>query len=90
VARNDPERTLRDLGRRIAELRESRGLTQEQLAGSIDISPRYIQRIEAGEQNVTILTLILFAEGLGVKVTDLFIAPRSKGPRPPGRPKRAR
>ena len=38
-----------DLGLKIAELRQQKGLTQEKLAEYCDISTRTIQRIESGE-----------------------------------------
>jgi uncharacterized Tic20 family protein len=38
-----------DLGQKIAELRQEKGLTQEQLAEECEISTRTIQRIESGE-----------------------------------------
>ncbi len=38
-----------DLGLKVAELRQAKGLTQEQLAGICEVSPRTIQRIESGE-----------------------------------------
>jgi uncharacterized Tic20 family protein len=38
-----------DLGLKIAELRQQKGLTQEKLAESCDVSTRTIQRIESGE-----------------------------------------
>lgn len=38
-----------DLGRKIAELRQQKGLTQEKLAEYCEVSSRTIQRIESGE-----------------------------------------
>lgn len=38
-----------DLGLKIAELRQDKGLTQEQLAEDCEVSARTIQRIESGE-----------------------------------------
>lgn len=38
-----------DLGLKIAELRQEKGLTQEQLAEECEVSTRTIQRIESGE-----------------------------------------
>jgi len=38
-----------DLGLKVAELRQQKGLTQEQLAAMCEVSPRTIQRIESGE-----------------------------------------
>lgn len=37
------------LGLKVSELRQQKGLTQEQLAERCEVSPRTIQRIESGE-----------------------------------------
>lgn len=37
-----------DLGLKVAELRQQRGFTQEQLAENCEVNPRTIQRIESG------------------------------------------
>ena len=46
-----------DLGLKVAELRQQRGLTQEQLAEMCEVSPRTIQRIESGEVDPRAYTL---------------------------------
>lgn len=87
VARKDPKRTLSDLGRRIAEVRADAGLTQEEFAERVArISLKYLQRIEAGRANMTVLTLAKFAARIGVEVKELFDAPASRDVRR-GRPR---
>jgi transcriptional regulator with XRE-family HTH domain len=83
----DPDRLLQNLGRRIAELRVKCGLTQEQLAELVDVSTRYIQSVEAGNENLTVRTLANFASVFEVTVGDLFLAPMKPKPGP-GRPRR--
>jgi len=46
-----------DLGRKVAELRQQKGLTQEQLAERCEVNPRTIQRIESGEVDPRTYTL---------------------------------
>jgi uncharacterized Tic20 family protein len=46
-----------DLGLKVAELRQQKGLTQEQLAERCDVSARTIQRIESGEVDPRLYTL---------------------------------
>ncbi|MBN1439434.1 MAG: helix-turn-helix domain-containing protein [Anaerolineales bacterium] len=46
-----------ELGLRVAELRQQKGLTQEQLAERCEVSPRTIQRIESGEVDPRAYTL---------------------------------
>jgi uncharacterized Tic20 family protein len=46
-----------DLGTKVAELRQQKGLTQEQLAEMCEVSSRTIQRIESGEVDPRAYTL---------------------------------
>jgi uncharacterized Tic20 family protein/DNA-binding XRE family transcriptional regulator len=46
-----------DLGIKVAELRQTKGFTQEQLAERCEVSPRTIQRIESGEVDPRAYTL---------------------------------
>lgn len=62
----------RQLGRRIADLRSTCGITQEELSQESEVDVRYLQRIEAGEKNVTIETLVRIANVLRVQIVDLF------------------
>lgn len=47
-------------------MRVSRGLTQEQLAESLDVTPRYLAGIERGERNLTLDSIDSLAEALQV------------------------
>lgn len=89
MAAPDPARVLRDLGRRIAELRAGRGMTQDVLAERADFTVQYLQRVEAGRENLTVRSLAALAALLGAQVADLFAAPASRDKPRPGRPKRA-
>jgi uncharacterized Tic20 family protein/DNA-binding Xre family transcriptional regulator len=46
-----------DLGLKVSDLRQQKGLTQEQLAERCEVSPRTIQRIESGEVDPRAYTL---------------------------------
>jgi transcriptional regulator with XRE-family HTH domain len=72
------DRALRNLGRRVAELRISRGFTQEDLAERLDKDRRYVQEIEGGRQNITIRTAALVAQKLRVQVSELFLPPTTR------------
>ncbi len=82
-----PERVLADIGRRIAELRHRQGWTQAHLAEQMDVSIRYVARLEAGV-NVHVLTLCRVAQALKVRTAMLFEAPDRRIAREPGRPPR--
>jgi transcriptional regulator with XRE-family HTH domain len=70
------------LGLRIAELRDSAGLTQEALALDIGVSKNTVQRLEAGKHWPEWDTLQVVADRLNISVDDLFVglseAPRSQ------------
>jgi transcriptional regulator with XRE-family HTH domain len=53
-----------DLGVKVAELRQQKGLTQEQLAEQCEVSPRTIQRIESGEVDPRAYTLQCLSKAL--------------------------
>lgn len=87
----DEDDVLADLGRRVQELREARGLTQDALAEQLSITPQYLRAIEAGGVNLKTRWLVRFAHALGcASVGALFEPPQSRAPRGPGRPRRKR
>lgn len=86
----DPDAVIRDVGRRVAELRAGLGLTQEKLAEALNVSGVYVRRVEIGQENLTLRSLTRFATMLGVRTVDLLTAPQSREVRvgrPPRRPK---
>lgn len=60
------------LGRRIRQIREKKGLSQEALAGICSLHRTYIGLIERGERNLSINTVEVVARGLGVSPAELF------------------
>ena len=82
----DSAQTLKQLGLRIAELRLKNGLTREDFAAAMAVSPRYLGRVESGGQNLSVKSLVNFADALGVELTDLFAKP-GISMIPVGRPK---
>lgn len=63
---------MRAFGRRVAELRRKRGLTQEQLAAKIDTHVTTIAFIEGGTKFVRLSTLRRLAQALEVEIKQLF------------------
>ena len=70
------------LGRRIAELRHARQLTQAGLAKLLGCSVDFISLVERGVNAPSVAGLEQFARMLQVKVVDLFSFPRKKRSRP--------
>jgi transcriptional regulator with XRE-family HTH domain len=65
------------LGRRIASLRKSRGLTQVQLARQVGCTTDFISLVERGVNVPSVAGLEKFFKGLGVwGVSDLFASGR--------------
>lgn len=63
---------FRRIAYEIRELREKEGLTQEQLAKKANLPRTTITKIESGNRNVTIDTLMTIAESTGKEVTITF------------------
>ena len=80
AARPSPDDFVRQVTRRIAAVRQARGITQEELAARLRTAVRNLQRIEAG-QNVTLHTLARIAAALGVRPDDLIAPPRATSKR---------
>jgi transcriptional regulator with XRE-family HTH domain len=59
-------------GKRMKELRNDRGLSQNELAAKSGISSKYLSRIEVGLHFPSIDTLIKLAEALNVELKDFF------------------
>jgi transcriptional regulator with XRE-family HTH domain len=71
----------------VAEERVRLGWTQEVFAETLGYSLKFVQRIEAGRENMAIRTIASLADTLGVRLATLFKKPRTKQPGP-GRPKK--
>ena len=63
----------RAVGKRIKIVRQRNGLTQDQLAEQVGLSPKYISGIERGVENPTMDILLRVAKMLGVEPYDLFL-----------------
>ena len=83
--RADADARLRDFGRWLRLLRQSRQLSQEQLGDRAGIDRAVIGRIERGEVNVGIAYLWQLADALEVRVQDLLPAEDHPLLRPEGR-----
>lgn len=60
------------LGKRIATLRKSKGVTQEKLAQETNLDRVAIAYIETGKRNPTATSLNKIAKALNIKLTDIF------------------
>jgi transcriptional regulator with XRE-family HTH domain len=71
-ARAAASNSLVAFGRRVLELRESAGMTQEGLARAAGLHWTYIGQIERGERNHSYKNILKLARGLGISAGDLL------------------
>jgi transcriptional regulator with XRE-family HTH domain len=62
----------RVVGERIKKIRKAKGFTQDQLAERSGLNRVHLYRLETAKQSMTLRTLKLIAETLGVRVRDLI------------------
>lgn len=86
---SDPTLVAERVGRRIAELRRKKGMTQETFAEALDRPVLYVRRVELATTNLTVAALVEIANALDCKVTTLFAKPRTLKVKP-GRPRSAK
>jgi transcriptional regulator with XRE-family HTH domain len=65
---------LKCVGANVRRIRVEKGLTMEQLANEAEIEYRQIGRIERGEINTTIISLLRIADILKVEISQFFIS----------------
>ena len=58
---------------RLEELRKSRGLRQEEVADSLDVSRQTIGSLENGRYNPSILLAFKIARYFGLTIEEIFI-----------------
>lgn len=63
---------LKAFGSNIRKIRNSKELTQEQLADLAGVSENTIATLETGKLNTTVATCFDIAKALGIAVTELF------------------
>jgi putative transcriptional regulator len=70
---DDLEHFKKSLGKRIANLREQKGLTQTQLGALINKDFQSLSRIENGRVNASGFVLKQIAKALEVSMDELFV-----------------
>ena len=74
-------REAKALGLRLRRLREVEGWTLEHTAERCDLDLKHLQKIESGQLNVTLVTLVRLAVGFRQPMAALFVdaVPKAKG-----------
>lgn len=64
--------TQKIIGNRIQEIRKRKGLTQEQLAERVNISPHYLSALERGVYNIKLELLVNILNTLDCSADEVF------------------
>ena len=62
----------KDLGKRIKELRKSKGFTQERLSEIVGVDPKHLSRIECGNNVPSIDLITRISSVLGIELQMFF------------------
>lgn len=72
------------LGQQLRTVRQQRGLTQEQLAEQLGVTPRYLAGVERAERNLSLRSVEELAAQLGVTASITLdsesVADEGRGP----------
>ena len=68
----DYQCTLRDVTRRLKEIRIAKKLTVQEVAYRCNIERSNLSRIEAGKTNITLTTLCLICNALEIQLSDVL------------------
>lgn len=62
----------KSIGKRIAELRKKKNMTQEELSEIIGVSPHYLSALERGIYNIKLDKLVMIINALECTADDIF------------------
>jgi transcriptional regulator with XRE-family HTH domain len=60
------------IGSRIQEIRNKKGIFQEQLSEKAGMNPKYLSSIERGKENPTLKTILKLAQSLDINPDGFF------------------
>jgi transcriptional regulator with XRE-family HTH domain len=72
LSRNRQDPVLLALGGAIKRIRLERNISQERLALLAEVDRSYVGRVERGDNNVAILTLVRLANALDISLSKLM------------------
>lgn len=65
------ENVLIKFGKKLAQIRKSKGWTQEKLALESEIARSYLGEVERGRRNISLINICRLAKTLEVKVSEI-------------------
>jgi transcriptional regulator with XRE-family HTH domain len=66
------EKSVKEFGKKVKKIRESKKMSQGDVAKILDVHRTYISSIERGQRNPSLITIGKFAKALGVKTSELI------------------
>ncbi len=63
---------LQKIGNRIKQVRLAKGISQQELAATLNYEKSNMSRLEAGNTNPTLLTLYRVSQALGIPLSELI------------------
>lgn len=60
------------IGKKIKSVRDSKGISQQDLAAKCNFEKSNMSRIEAGNTNLTVRTLLKISQALSVDISELL------------------
>jgi transcriptional regulator with XRE-family HTH domain len=72
LSTNRQSPVLLALGQAIRRSRQAKGISQEKLALNAEVDRSYVGRIERGDNNAAVLTLVRIAGALGITLAELM------------------
>jgi transcriptional regulator with XRE-family HTH domain len=63
------------VGHRVRELRVDKGFSQERLALESGLDRTYVNSVERGRRNISIVNIQRIAHALGVSTSEFFLSP---------------
>ncbi|MCL1888076.1 MAG: helix-turn-helix domain-containing protein [Kiritimatiellaeota bacterium] len=73
---NEVQANLKEFGANLRRARVARALTQEALSEKADLHIRVLQKMEAGESNILMTTLVRLQKALGCPWHELLAFPQ--------------
>lgn len=64
-----------EIGKRIVALREKKGWTTNRLANACGLSQSFLRSVELGEKGISVESLSLVCDAMGVSLRDFFDLP---------------
>lgn len=71
-------KVLEMLGNNIRLMRKRRGYTIKKLATETGLNAKYIQRVETGRNNISVVNLDKIAKSLSIQIDELFMDKNDK------------